>query len=149
MAKRKKATAGPPTKSNSGPTRPSTFRLSPAGIADVRRLSAALDLRSQAGAIELAAHQVLATFARLDAKPPMSAEQLNLTVTAIRAAGVSPRTLGATANYVAMLFAAVAAAEHTLVPGECSAKEYCELAERVKGLDPVAALWAVGRAFRD
>jgi len=150
MAKAKKEKGAKPGRRErdpSGPTKATTFRISPAGISGILKLSDRLDLRSQAGAIEMATSQLLSMIERLDARPPLTPEQLEWTSVAIQAAGLVPRALGAKANFVILLTAAVTAAEPALVPNECSAKQFNELVETVKQLDAADALWAIGKAI--
>lgn len=150
MAKAKKSVKGRPgrtERSPSGPTRPTTFRIAPSGMASILRLSQRLDLRSQATAIEFGVHQLLTMIEKCDSQPPLSVGQLDMVATAIRAAGVQPRTLGATANFTVVLTAAVMAAESVLVPAEGSSKAFGELVAAVKAFGPAEALWAIGQVI--
>ena len=102
--------------SESGATKPTTFRISPGGIEAILTLNERLGLGSQAGAIETACAQLLDALERCDTSPPLTADQLALAVEAVKAARVNPRVLGPTARFGIVLVAAVMAYEPTAVP---------------------------------
>lgn len=143
MAKTNASVKGRPALSPSGVTKPTTFRVPPSGLRAIKSLSEMLDLRSQAVAIELAAQQLLAALERAEKNPPLTHEQLAVVKTAVRAAGVSVRTLGASANHQVVLVATVLAHEPAAVPSRCTAAEYGELLDVVKRLSPGEAIWAM------
>lgn len=147
--KGKDARRGRPPNSPSGPTKPTTYRISPGGSAVIRGLSDRLGLGSQAAGIELGAYQLAAALERCDAAPPLDRDQLALAVAAVRAARVVPRTLGPSANFGVVLTAAVLGYEAAAVPAKCAADEYAALVDAVRRFSGAEALWVVAAATGD
>lgn len=134
---------GRPALSASGVTRPTTFRVPPSGLRAIKAISEKLDLRSQAVALELGAQQLLAVLERCETNPPLTRDQLALAKAAVRAAGVSVRTLGPSANHQVVLAATVSGHKAIAVPARCTAAEYDELVDAVMRLTPGEAVWVM------
>ena len=132
--------------SETGPTKPTTFRISPGGLEAILTLNERLKLGSQAGSIETACAQLLDALERADANPPLSPDQLALAIEAVRAARVNPRVLGPTARFGVVLVAAVMAFETMAVPAKCSAGDFAVLIEKVRRFTSAESLWLMALA---